>query len=112
MKLLGDGTLPITKLHQLAAMLRKMPEPESAPEAGWAALLRSEARRILARAEAGGEGKGVSPADVGLDLDGEDYALLVKGVERWIERMQIARFLASAKPQARRAARASQEKAR
>ncbi|WP_426755892.1 type III-B CRISPR-associated protein Cas10/Cmr2 [Myxococcus sp. Y35] len=83
--------LPLGKVHEVAALARRFPEGSaSAPEL--ASLLRDEAGRILARAEAGRALEPLTPADVGLELPTGDagHASPQEALERWASRLLVA----------------------
>ncbi len=98
---LAAGRLPLGKVYELAAMLRRLPDPGRAPEPAFASLLHHEACRILARAAAGtplARTPSLTPAGVALRLRPDDYPASVAACRDWAERVQIAAFFAAATP--------------
>ncbi|HVK63128.1 MAG TPA: type III-B CRISPR-associated protein Cas10/Cmr2, partial [Polyangium sp.] len=92
------ATLPMKKVHQVAAMLRRLPHREERLDDAthWARLLRLDTRATLARAEPGAEAKALDPNALGLDLEGDDYRRIHENVEAFCGRMEVASFLAKA----------------
>lgn len=88
--LLEEGTLATRKIYQVAALRRRLPEPDVGEAASSQDLLRHEVSRILAH---GGEGAGCTPEDVGLNLSAPDYVSLHQELGNWVSRMVIARSL-------------------
>ncbi len=93
--------LPLGKVHEVAALARSFPAGAAAAPA-LADLLRDEAGRILARAEAGRAPTPLTPAEVGLELTSATAPQVA--LERWASRLLVAdtfaragRGLASAK---------------
>lgn len=95
-----NGPLSKRKVYQIARTLRSLPDAEATPAAQKAAfehVLISEVRRELRRTD-GGEGA-LTPEEAGLELAGVDgYDALSKAVERWIDRVLIARSFTEANP--------------
>lgn len=101
---LVEDLLSVKKIHEIGAILRRLPKPAGLSEdeaAGFAAVLRGEVARALARNEAGA----LSFEKVKLDLPGT-YGEVHAAVDRWVDRMLIARTLAEARPRPRLASRA------
>lgn len=101
---LVEDLLSTKKIHEIGAILRRLPKPAglSQDEAeGFAAVLRGEVGRALARNETGP----LSFEKIGLDLPGT-YGEMHQAVERWVDRLLIARTLAEARPRPRVAPRA------
>lgn len=101
---LVEDLLSVKKIHEIGAILRRLPKPAGLSEdeaAGFAVVLRGEVARALARNEAGA----LSLEQVALDLSGT-YGAVHAAVERWVDRMLIARALAEARPRPRLASRA------
>ncbi|MDC0741482.1 type III-B CRISPR-associated protein Cas10/Cmr2 [Polyangium mundeleinium] len=94
------ATLPMKKVHQVAAMLRRLPHREERLDdaAHWARLLRLDTSATLARSELGAGAAAPDPAALGLDLEGDDYARMHVAIEAWCGRMEVAAFLARAEP--------------
>ncbi len=100
-KLLRED-LSTKKVYEIKRTLGGMPAPGSVPpaeRAEWARVLQAEVRRSLARVNAGSN---LEPKDVGLALEGEDYDSAYAAVDRWVNRMLVARMFAAAVPEARR----------
>jgi CRISPR-associated protein Cmr2 len=96
---LAAGPLSIKKIHEIGAILRRLPAPGAV--AGGEAeafhrVLEGEVHRALAR----NEGKPLGFAEIGLVLP-EDYAGAHEAVARWVDRMLIARAIAEAAPRPR-----------
>ncbi|GIW08691.1 MAG: type III-B CRISPR-associated protein Cas10/Cmr2 [Dehalococcoidia bacterium] len=86
------------KVYEIGAILRRLPAKVGPSEdQSWAALLVGEVRRALART---GE-SAFTPSDVDLAFPGE-YAKDREAVERWVNRMLLARVLEMARPGAER----------
>ncbi|GEL74730.1 type III-B CRISPR-associated protein Cas10/Cmr2 [Myxococcus virescens] len=95
MALLTRDTLPLPlgKVHEVAALARRFPAGvASTPEL--AEVLRDEAGRILARAEAGRAPKPLTPADVGLELSSATAPQ--DALEQWAARLLVADTFARA----------------
>jgi CRISPR-associated protein Cmr2 len=103
---LVEDLLSVKKIHEIAAILRRLPEPAGLPQdeaEGFAAVLRGEVGRALARNEAGA----LSFEQVGLELpDNYGYGEMHEAVERWVDRLLIARAIAEARPRRRSEPRA------
>jgi hypothetical protein len=87
--------LSVRKVHQIGALLRRLPAPhncssEDAP--GFKRVLDAEVKRALRRSESDGEP--LEPEEAGMDLGGPTYADNHKVVGVWIDRMLIARAFA------------------
>ena len=92
------GALSTRKVFEIADTLRRLPEREFLdPASAWADMLTGEVERSLRRVDAGTSG-GLTPAAVGLDLGGADYAARHRAVATWIDRMLIAKAFADADP--------------
>ncbi len=95
--LLGDR-LPGKKIFEIQSDLVRMPTPEdlmASEDRPWAELLAADTARTLARAS---DGQGVSPEEVGLDLEiRAGYTALHRRVERWLARMLVARLFGDAR---------------
>jgi CRISPR-associated protein Cmr2 len=96
--LLG-GRLSVRKVHQIGALLRRLPPPrdctaQDAP--GFDCVLVAEVRRALKRSE--GDRDRLTPEAVGLPLGGASYAVNHQAVADWIDRMLIARAFAEGEP--------------
>lgn len=92
-------TLSTKKIHEIGAILRRLPEPaavQGAEAEAFRLVLEGEVRRALAR----NEPKPLSPAAVELSLP-EPYAAAHEAVARWVDRMLIARAIAEAEPRPR-----------
>ncbi|ATB51340.1 type III-B CRISPR-associated protein Cas10/Cmr2 [Corallococcus macrosporus] len=89
--------LPLGKVHEVADLERRFP-PGSAPGPELAALLKDEAGRILARAEAGRAPAPLTPGDVGLELSSEGAASVSPhlALEQWSSRLLVADTFARA----------------
>jgi len=86
------------KVYEISRTLRRLPEPQSALEEGWARLLALEVRRSLTRVDDGG----ISPEDTGLLLDDKaGYVESYEQIRTWVDRLLIARTFAEAKPHRR-----------
>ncbi len=97
--------LSTRKIYEIAATLKRLPpvKPDDTPTAVWLQqwlnVLKLEVERSLSRVE--GE-KAIGPAKAGLDLAAcADYRAAREHVRGWIDRMLIARFIASATPEAK-----------
>jgi len=88
--------LPAGKVHELAAMFRRLPTPGADADAGFTSVLVGEARRILGRANVGSAGERLTPDDVGLLLpeQGSTYADAHERVGGWIRMAMVAREFA------------------
>ncbi len=103
-RLKDDATLVAEKLstkkiHEIGAILRRLPEPatvQGAEADAFRLVLHGEVRRALSR----NEPKALSPAAVELSLP-EPYAAAHEAVARWVDRMLIARAIAEAEPRPR-----------
>lgn len=98
--LIGE-TLPVGKVHEVRALLSRMPDPKElkAPrnaesEGDVLRVLALDTRRILSRVESG-DGA-LTPEAVGLDLTGERYEALHASISAWIARMLVARAFSEA----------------
>ncbi|MCS6877093.1 MAG: type III-B CRISPR-associated protein Cas10/Cmr2 [Geminicoccaceae bacterium] len=92
--------LSTKKIHEIATILRRLPEParvaaiESEIESeSWRRVLEGEVRRALFR----NEPKPLTLDDVHLELS-EDYTNAHEAVARWVDRLLIARAIAEAEP--------------
>lgn len=105
MACLQDGHVSNKKVHEIAALVRRLPAPEQIADSdsgSWARFAVHETRRILARSGLGLETVSQGPLDLTrLGLD--DLARHRGSLERvratldaWIQRMRIARELAIA----------------
>lgn len=97
---LVDETLSTKKIHEISAILRRLPEPatvQGAEADAFRLVLHGEVRRALAR----NEPQRLDFAEVGLSLLEHDYASAVEAVARWVDRMLIARAIAEAEPRPR-----------
>lgn len=101
--LLERRALSGKKIHQVGDMLRRMPgrSQELDDTTRWARVLRGETLRILARTETGVDDVPLDPEGVGLELAADDYPALRDAIARWVERMEIASFLAGSRPRLR-----------
>ena len=96
---LVDAILSVKKVHEIGAILRRLPEPGSfgGDGAAWCAVLRGEVGRALSRNE-----KAPLGFDrVGLAVSETDYGAAHAAVARWVDRLLIARALADARPRPR-----------
>lgn len=94
--LLKRRCLSAKKIYQLGDMLRKMPKPSEKASEDWISLLRQETQRILSRNEQGGDALKDKQLFPNLEIDNyQDQYLHIQG---WIERLEIALFLAGAEP--------------
>jgi CRISPR-associated protein Cmr2 len=115
-RLLADGSLldprgrdskapvlPIRKVHQIAALLRRLPEPggpDPASLSPFNAVLLPELRRTLSRVD-GGAGE-LTVSQVALSAgETETYAENYRRTKAWIDRMLIARVFAESEPRTR-----------
>jgi CRISPR-associated protein Cmr2 len=93
-----DGRLSGKKVFEIHADLQRMPAPSDlvkGEDRAWAELLAADVRHTLVRAN---DGDGVTPAEVGLDLDVRaGYGPLWRRIDRWIARMLVARTLGEAR---------------
>jgi CRISPR-associated protein Cmr2 len=91
--------LPSRKVYEIANTLRRLPEPGASGDFHWARILALEVRRSLSRVEQ----EKLSPEAAGLTLDPSlDYGALHARVHAWVDRLLIARTVASAIPERRR----------
>jgi CRISPR-associated protein Cmr2 len=102
-RLEADGTLvagflSTKKIHEIAAVVRRLPEPGkvAGDEAAWQRVLAGEVRRALAR----NEPEPLATETVGLELP-PNYAQAHEAVGRWVDRLLIARAIAEARPRPR-----------
>jgi CRISPR-associated protein Cmr2 len=97
---LVDEKLSTKKIHEIAAVLRRLPEPGGieGDGAAWQRVLEGEVRRALAR----NEPERLTAEKVGLELGG-GYRQAYEAVARWVDRLSIARAIAEARPRPRRA---------
>jgi len=80
--------LPSRKVHEVAAILTRLPNAHEASGDGWSRVLAFEVKRVLSRIE----GAGLRPEEVGLEFDSSDgYEALHAAVEAWVALMLIAR---------------------
>ncbi|HSP81704.1 MAG TPA: type III-B CRISPR-associated protein Cas10/Cmr2, partial [Myxococcaceae bacterium] len=103
-----SGRLPMTKVREVRAALRRIPRHAGSPEdeARWRLVLVGEVRRVLARVEVGTPGAGLTPEQAGLDWEEEaSLEALHTRVEAWAERVSLAELLSRATPRARRETR-------
>jgi CRISPR-associated protein Cmr2 len=95
--------LPMRKVHQIAALLRRLPEPGGSDPASltpFNAVLLPELRRTLSRVD-GGAGR-LTFSQVALPVsETQTYAENYRRTEDWIDRMLIARAFAESEPRAR-----------
>jgi CRISPR-associated protein Cmr2 len=83
------------KVYEIANLLERLPKPVQGTPDSWSGVLAAEVRRALARTEAGG----LTPEDVGLQLDhATDYLTLYTRVRDWVVRLLVARIFARALP--------------
>ncbi|MCL6607018.1 MAG: type III-B CRISPR-associated protein Cas10/Cmr2 [Geminicoccaceae bacterium] len=96
---LVDEKLSTKKIHEIAAVLRRLPEPGTVEGDGvaWQRVLEGEVRRALAR----NEPEALTAEEVGLELPAS-YAQAHEAVGRWVDRLLIARAIAEAQPRPRR----------
>ncbi len=94
-EVLADGLLSKGKIHEIGACMLRFPKVADMADASlearieWGEMARYEVKRILART--GGDGDGLTPDDVGLDLtQGEAYPVVRAKVDEWIERTLVA----------------------
>jgi CRISPR-associated protein Cmr2 len=93
------GTLSVRKVHQIGAILKRLPEAKTCASHEVPAFnlaLISEVKRALRRSDRSQER--LEPQHVGLSLDAAAYADNRKAVAVWIDRMLIARAIAESKP--------------
>ena len=83
------------KVYEIANLLERLPKPIQGTPDSWSGVLAAEVRRALARTEEGG----LTPEDVGLQLDhATDYLTLYTRVRDWVVRLLVARIFARALP--------------
>ncbi len=115
-RLLADGTLldprrlgpkapvlPMRKIHQIAALLRQLPESEGAeraPLASFNAVLLPELRRTQYRVDGGADGLTFSQVALAVS-ETETYAESYGRTRAWIDRMLIARAFAESEPKSK-----------
>ncbi len=93
------GPLSTKKVHEIGAILRRLPDPgdiAAGEGEAWWRVLSGEVRRALAR----NEPCALAPAEVGLDLPA-GYGCAYEAVARWVDRLLIARAIAEARPRPR-----------
>ncbi|MGZ3460305.1 MAG: type III-B CRISPR-associated protein Cas10/Cmr2, partial [Archangium sp.] len=90
-RLLKPARLPLSKVHEVEELLRRLPGPDEAEDSpSWAQVLERELHRILARAESGHEAGRLQPGDVGLEGLGEGgYRKMRERVESWVSRILV-----------------------
>jgi CRISPR-associated protein Cmr2 len=87
---LAQGQVTLGKVHELEALLTRLPTPQdSQQDEAWAALLAEEAERILERTGAGLGAQGPKPQDVELSLSGT-YAQRREALLQWVELLLVA----------------------
>jgi CRISPR-associated protein Cmr2 len=94
--------LSVRKVHQISAILRRLPAPNAcaAPDAqSFDRVLVAEVKRALKRSD--GDRDRLTPQEVGLSLGGPSYGDNHKAVANWIDRMLIARAFAESEPRPR-----------
>jgi CRISPR-associated protein Cmr2 len=99
-----EGRLPLKKLQEVEALLRRMPQPDGSlrGDVDWGRVLAREVGRVLRRVEAGAGGVGLTPPDVGLVLeDGLPLGEAHSRVAAWAECLWLAELLSRAKPRVR-----------
>jgi CRISPR-associated protein Cmr2 len=91
----GDS-LPAGKVHEIRAMVARLPRPESAGDQSFSAVLRGEVCRILGRANLGESEGRIGPNNVGLELPQSlPYAEAHSRVSAWLQLALVAREFAA-----------------
>jgi len=94
--------LSVRKVHQIAAILRRLPDAKACTReelVSFDRALAAEVKRALARSD--GDGERLKPEDVGLSLARGGYADTRDAVSKCIDRVMIARALAESEPKSR-----------
>ncbi|MFP2904310.1 hypothetical protein ACLESD_04410 [Pyxidicoccus sp. 3LFB2] len=99
-----EGLLPLKKVQELGALLRRMPAADGAyrDDVEWGHVLMREVHRVLGRVAMGAGGEGITPARAGLVFEeGLSLVEVHARVESWAERVWLAELFSRAKPRAR-----------